>query len=458
MGAPDLVLPARWTPLNLFATQRRYWESQHRFNTVPAGRRSGKTEIAKRKLVKKALFAQTPWNPRFFAGAPTRDQAKRIFWEDLKALSPKWAILEKSESDLWIRYLNYAEIWVLGLDVPERAEGSPWDGCVLDEIANTDEDAWPKHIRPALADRNGWCDMIGVPEGRNHYYELDRKARAMMLELGSSSEWGAFHWTSEDVLPRYGRQSEIDAAKRDLDELTYDQEYRASFLNFTGRAYYPFDERTHCARLAFKYNPRAPLILCFDFNVEPGVCAIIQEGKLPSGQEGSAVISEIHIERNSSTEAVCRAILQDREGNPTKWAKHPGFVRCYGDATGGNRGTAKVAGSDWDIIWRDLRPTFGDRLQFRVKKANPKERARVNAVNTRLRSRDGRIRLMVDPVSAPHTQRDFEGVILLKGGSGEIDKKSTPKLTHLTDAIGYYVEYEFPVVPSEMQKIEIGGY
>lgn len=451
-----IILPPRWTPMRLFRTQRQYWRSMHRFNTVPAGRRSGKTELAKRKLVKKALYATTPWAPRFFAGAPTRDQAKRIFWEDLKAMTPKNLIIAKSESDLWIRYINYAEIWVLGLDVPERVEGSPWDGCVLDEIANTDPDAWPKHIRPALADRNGWADLIGVPEGRNHYYELDKAARARMKSLGDASDWGAFHWTSEDVLPLYGRESELEAARRDLDEMTYDQEYRASFLNFSGRAYYPFDERTHCGTL--KYRKDAPLDLTFDFNVEPGTAAISQEQTLPSGEEGTAVIGEVFIPRNSSTEAVCRAILKNKDGSPTKWSKHTGPVRCYGDATGGARGSAKVTGSDWDIIWRELKPAFGDELDFRVKKKNPPERSRINAMNTRLRARDGRIRLMVDGMACPWMVKDLEGTVLLEGGSGEIDKKKTPMLTHLTDGLGYKVEYEFPIIPQTFDKMEIGGY
>ena len=70
-----------------------------------------------------------------------------------------------------IRLINGAQIWVVGLDRPERIEGSPWDGGVLDEYGNMRANAWPEHIRPALSDRAGWCDFTGVPEGRNHYYD-----------------------------------------------------------------------------------------------------------------------------------------------------------------------------------------------------------------------------------------------------------------------------------------------
>jgi hypothetical protein len=48
-----------------------------------------------------------------------------------------------------------------------------------------------------------------------------------------------------------------------------------------------------------------------------------------------------------------------------------------------------------------------------------RERVRLNAVNSRLKSAAGDIRLMVDPVKAPHVVKDFEGVRLLEGGSGE---------------------------------------
>src|SRR3954463_7719784 len=85
MSAPA-ILHTRWEPMRQHDVQRAFCLSAHRFNVVPAGRRSGKTELSKRKLVRRALSAATEWQPRFFAGGPTRDQAKRIFWEDLKAL------------------------------------------------------------------------------------------------------------------------------------------------------------------------------------------------------------------------------------------------------------------------------------------------------------------------------------------------------------------------------------
>jgi hypothetical protein len=413
--------------------QHAYWHSPHRFSTVPAGRRSGKTELAKRKLVERAGLGSLFPNPRFFAAAPTRDQAKRIFWQDLKTLVPRCLLDGRpAESELTIRLTNGAELHVVGMDRPERFEGSPWDGGVLDEYADMRPEVWGAHIRPALADREGWCELIGVPEGRNHYYDLDLAARAAMLERGPASEWGSFHWLSADILAA----TEIAAARRDLDPTTFAQEYEASFLTFAGRAYYGFDQSRHCGNLT--YDPQQPLIFCFDFNVAPGVAVIAQEQILPNGQSGTGIIGEVHIPQHSNTPSVCRRLLTD-------WGEHAGLVHCYGDASGGASGTARVEGSDWTLIRSHLIPRFPGRLQVSVPPANPAERARLNAVNSRLSSADGTVRLMLDPNKAPNTVKDFEGVRLLVGGAGEIDKQADPRLSHLTDALGYYIAKEFPV-------------
>lgn len=452
-GVDPLAPPARLYPLRYHEKQDKLQNGPHRFVVVPAGRRSGKTELAKRKIVRACIEAcDKPWpDPRFFAGAPTRDQARAIYWSDLKSMFPRKLVNDISETHLMIQLITGAEAWVIGMDKPERVEGRPWDGCVLDEFANMKEKAWGENVRPALSDRGGWAWLIGVPEGRNHYYTLNRYALS-----GVDEDWASYTWPSSDILPA----KEVEAARRQLDPLTFAQEYEASFVNFEGRCYYPFLEGTHCAPL--KYDPKRPIALCFDFNVDPGVCAIVQEQVLPGQYErdaaglpllnrpvtGSGVIGEVYIEQNSNTPAVCKKIL-------TEWGSHQGTVKLYGDASGGARGTAKVEGSDWDIIKRllsqgmpqhNLKGFGADKLFYLVPPSNPPERSRVNAVNTRLMSGNGTIRMMVDPAKAPHVVTDLEGVRTLKGGSGEIDKKADPRLTHISDGLGYYIEKEFPVV------------
>jgi hypothetical protein len=420
-------------------------------------------------LVQASLGAESDFpDPNYFAAAPTRDQAKRIYWDDLKALSPKRTVRKISETELSIWYHTGAMLSVVGMDKPERIEGSPWDGGVLDEFANMKEIAWKANVRPSLADRGGWCWLIGVPEGRNHYYDTWNDALGP-LNISNGGDWDGFTWFSADILS----PEEIESAKRDLDELTYRQEYEASFVNFEGQAYYPFDRTIHCTALAEHYNKAADLMLCLDFNVDPGIAVICQEMEFPrkiavaasvniKGREmftnvsqpakyGTGIIGEVYIPRNSNTPAVCRRFIKD-------WGHHDGRVLVYGDATGGARGTAQTEGSDWDLVRKELFDHYGpQRVHFRVPQSNPTERARINAVNTRLQAGSGEIRLMIDPNTAPMTVKDFEGVRLLAGGSGELDKKADPKLTHLTDGVGYYIAEEWPILKKGpiVQRVDI---
>jgi hypothetical protein len=371
--------------------------------------------------------------------APTRDQVKRIYWNDLKALSPKkYLSRAPNESQLSLSYITGAELFCLGMDRPERVEGTPWDWGLLDEIGNMKKETWPAHVRPSLSDRKGGCDFIGVPEGRNHYYDLYRKAKkrkAEALAKGLETTWDTFWWPSRDILP----PEEIFEAQQDLDEVTFDQEYNASFVNYSGRAYYAFQESFHCARL--EYDRYADLIFALDFNVAPGVAVVLQEQVLPTtraAMSGTGVIGEVYIPRNSNTELVANKLVND-------WGRHKGRVFVYGDYTGGTSKSSSLMGSDWEIVKRILRAHYGvDKCYFRVK-LNPRERDRVNSVNSRLLALDGKVRLMVDAGRAPNVVRDFESVALIEGGSGELDKRSNPDLTHMTDAIGYYIWQEYPL-------------
>ena len=451
---PDVQSILNVTPLRYHPIQAQLWQSRARFDIVYAGRRSGKTEIkGKRKAALAALNGNGGRFPdwRGFVSAPTRDQAKRIYWEDLKRLLPKpLRARPVSESKLIIyvynKYGTISELHCLGMDKPERVEGSPWDWGLLDEYGNMKPETWGAHVRPALSDRKGKCGFIGVPEGRNHYYDLVKDAEASeLVDKHGNKLWRTWHWLSEDILD----EDEIIQAKQDLDELTYEQEYCGSFVVFSGLAYYKFNAHVHAQNNCKKYyDKNSPLVFCFDFNVAPGTASILQEmskaeawpiSQVPLvGQTITSQIGEVHIRQNSNTEKVCDKLIQD-------WGDHEGLIFIYGDATGGAGGSAKVKGSDWDLVKQKLYPHFGNRLVYKIRKSNPRERARINAVNSRLMSMTGDIKYQVDP-TCKHTIKDFEGVKILEGSVGEIDKKADPMLSHLTDGIGYYIEREFPVV------------
>lgn len=399
-----MALTNRWTKLRYHAEQLRLWKSKARFKVIVAGRRSGKTELAKRKLVlslcKKTIYEDA----RYFAGAPTRQQAKDIFWDDLKALTPKTWIRNISETELKITTHMNTSIKVLGLEVPARIEGQPWDGGVLDEYGNMKAMAWDENVRPSLSDRNGWCDFTGVPEGFNHYKDL-------YDAVPDDYEWDRFYWKSADILP----VSEIESAKRALDPKTFRQEYEASFEDAQGQVYYAYspDNQIDC-----EINPNYPLILCVDFNVDPCIWEVAQNinGKV-------FVVDEIR-RQNTNTEEMCRDYL-------TRYGKHSTIV--YGDSAGNSRGTRGNVGQSDYVIMSEM----GLRRQV-LKKANPRVKDRVNAVNGMLCNAKGERKLFHHP-RCVELKKDFQKIVW---NGDEINKKDILR-THATDGLGYFIEYEF---------------
>jgi hypothetical protein len=444
---------SRWYPLRPHAEQQRLWTSPARFRVAPCGRRSGKSELLKRFAIKVAMTAHNVPDYRVLLGGPTWQQARRVFWRDIQALCPTWALRGQdrrraiSQGEMTVDFINGAQLVVTGLDQPQRAEGAPLDFVGIDESADVKESAWLENIRPGLSERGGRAWLVGTPEGRNWFWQLAQ--RAQEEQIHHPELWSHHTWPSSDILP----PEEIAIARAELDIRTFSQEYEASFLDVTGRVYYGFQRDVHAVE-RLPYDPKSPLLIGFDFNVAPGVAIICQErlyeGTNPKVDRDSlvaAVIGEVWIPSDSNTGRVCGEIIR-------RFRSHNAPVEIYGDASGGARGTSQVDGSDLDLIRQHLSPVFdnrlvpqGERLQWFVPRANPSVRARINAVNSRLESASGEVRLLVDP-SCKHLIQDLEAVSWAAGR--DLDKKSSPMLTHISDALGYLVCERWPLTDRGM--------
>jgi len=432
------MLPSRWTELRWHPEQQRLLASEARWRVVAAGRRSGKTEMAKRRLVEAALDPPKVATPTFIAAAPTRDQAKRIWWDDLKSLSPRQWIRDISESELTIYYRTGSRLMVVGLDRPQRLEGIAIDGAVIDEIDECKPNVWTSSLRPALstAGRPGWCWFIGRPKGRRLLYDLYQNAAA-------TPDWAAFHWTSSDVIG----QAEVEAARRDLDARSFQQEYEAAFLSATGLVYYAFDRAKHCRRV--RYDPQLPLVVALDFNVAPGSAVICQEQMLPPWDQPNGplhqhtvVVGEVHIADDSRTDLVCERIR-------SRYAGHTAELLLYGDPAGNQRRTSAQS-NDWDIVRQHLRSGFPN-VRDRVARSAPPVVDSTNSVNTRLCNAAGDVRFAIDADAAPQTLLDLEGVAWIEeSATREIDK-SDSKRTHWSDALRYYLHERFPIGGNNMK-------
>ena len=75
-----------------------------------------------------------------------------------------------------------------------------------------------------------------------------------------------------------------------------------------------------------------------------------------------------------------------------------------------------------------------------VKHVNPLVINRVNSMNNNLSKGN----MIIDP-KCKSVIKDLEQVVN-KEGTREIDKTSNKELTHMSDALGYYVHYKYPTV------------
>lgn len=197
-----------------------------RFGVVVAHRRMGKTVSAINHLIKDALLNQKE-APRYAYIAPTYGQAKRVAWDYLvKYAEPLGGTSNISELrvDFWGR-----RIQLFGSDNPETLRGQYFDGVILDEIGDQNPKIWTDVCRPSLVDRQGWCLFIGTPKGHNHFKELRDRAK-------TEEGWGLLEFKASET--GVVDDTELKAAKNEMGEDKYRQEFECSFDAAVEGSYY----------------------------------------------------------------------------------------------------------------------------------------------------------------------------------------------------------------------------
>ena len=224
---PEVVIPYKPRELQNFLHEKI---DKNRFSVLVLHRRAGKTVMMINHLIRAALTNPLP-NARYAFIAPTFKQGKATAWDYIKQFAGKIPGTKFNETELRCDLPNNSRITILGAENDTGIRGIFLDGCVFDETQEIKPTLFPEIIRPALADRKGWCVFIGTPKGRNFFYELYKDAKD-----NTHKGWYACKFKASDT--KILDQEELDAARSVMSEDLYDQEFECSFQAAITGSYY----------------------------------------------------------------------------------------------------------------------------------------------------------------------------------------------------------------------------
>ena len=385
--------------------QKEVITNTSRFRVLITGRRFGKTYLAINELAKFARYS----NKKVWYVAPSYRQAKSICWNELKdkLIKHKW-VKSINNSDLTIVLRNNSKISLRGADNENSLRGIGLDFLVMDEFADIHKQAWYEVLRPTLSDTQGHALFCGSPRGFGNWsYEL--------YKLGETNkDWQSFKYTTLE-----GEQvskDEIEQAKEDLDLRTFQQEYEATFVNYSGMIYYNFNREKNILDKFSNYHNT--LHIGLDFNVEP-MCAVVSVIE----NDSIIIIDEIQIYSSNTNEMV--------DEIKTRYNKK---IIIYPDPSAKQRKTSAGGMTDLAIL-----KNAG--FEVRCRNKAPLVRDRINAVNSKLKNVKGQNSLFILK-SCKNAIKSIERQIY-KEGTHIPDKDSG--YDHMNDALGYLVEYNYPL-------------
>jgi PBSX family phage terminase large subunit len=391
----------------LSKTQQQVADSAKRFKLVTAGRRWGKTFLSIREI---AYQARLPNKLIWYVTSSYR-AAKMIVWKELKnrMLDLRW-VSKINESELSIRLKNGSEICLKGSENAQQLRGVSLSFCVIDEAAQVDPDVFAEVIRPALADQQGGALFITTPLGKSNWtYDLYRQAQQ------SPALWDAYQFTTADG--GFVTESEIAAARADMSERQFRQEFLATWEDAASRIAWAFDREQNVQDLP-NYNT-IQLEVGMDFNVSPITAVIMVRIK-----DKLYVIDEIQM-HNSNTQELADELK-------SRYPKSQ--ITVYPDPSGNARKTSANGLTDHTIL-----QNAG--FTVRAPRRHDAVRDRINAINARFCSADG-VRHLFISKKCKYTIESLDKYCF-KEGTQIPDKDSG--FDHQFDALSYAVAYLHPL-------------
>lgn len=202
--------------------QQTIKDQGRRFEIICCGRRFGKSVMSRDKLARTALAGKPT---AYFA--PTYKMLADYWRETVAVLHP---VLDKSnvqEKRLQLMTGGVIDMW--SLDDPNAARGRKYAHIAIDEAAMIArlQEAWQEVLRPTLADYAGSASFYSTPKGRNFFWQLWQRGQDE-----SQPEWAS--WQMPTSANPYILPEEIEAARLELPERAFAQEFLAQFLEDGG--------------------------------------------------------------------------------------------------------------------------------------------------------------------------------------------------------------------------------
>jgi len=389
----------------LHPLQKTVINTAKRFNTVKCGRRWGKTTLAEELL----LSPDDPSNGAL-NGYPVAYLAPtyKMLMDVWRIISDMTATIQHDKNEQEKRIMLYGggiiDFW--SLESYNSIRGRKYKRVILDEVEIVDnlKDAWQLVIRATLVDLKGDAWFLSTPKfGYSYFKELCR------LDKPDWASWTYSTYDNPMIDP-----AEIDEAKDMLDEAVFRCEFMAEDVSLAVNKFiYNFSTKKHIVK-GLQPIPGLPIILSFDFNVEPIVCLVGQ-----SDFNHVRFLDEYRL-INSDIEELCTRIKSD-------WGDW--MLLVTGDASGQNRTALKRDLNYYKVIQAVLGLTIH---QFKLPSFNPPIQ------NTRVlcNSLLGKHKDFLFSDRVPYLVLDLEECEV--DAHGNIDKTKDKHQSHLLDAWRYF--------------------
>ena len=401
-----------------FPHQWSFLTSKKPINGLIAGYGSGKTPVFLHKTFVNHISKKNKKGvSNGWVVYPTFDLADDLFVEPFKDLLISKGIPFDYNISKHKFKTPYGIIKLYQLQKPQRIIGAELTYIGFDEFDVESYKNCDMAFKKSIGRMRGADDceiyIVSTPEGYHYCHKI--------FVEDASDDRALIHGKTTDN--KYLPDSYIELMRNTYDERLLDAYMDGQLTNLQqGATYYAFIRETHTGNVSF--NRSLPIRIGMDWNVDP-LCAVIfqvYENQKPNIR----VVREISLHHQGTGD-----LMTQRMCDTVKELYPSSTYIAYPDSTGSARGSSAQY-SDIEIVRRNG-------IRVNVKHINPRVVNRVNAMNKQLADNN----ILID-TSCKDLIGDLEKVTN-KQGTRDIDK-SNKNLTHLTDAFGYGVCWEFPVV------------